>query len=146
MCIVHSCTHWLRPRKAATPPPCIWAISQQRQTTSLCDPLIFAQVSGLFQNVLALFINKDIILSWLYRRVILYTIYLFPQKIRRKIITHHCLPSQIQDICLYVQHMHSCSLYIEQKIVLITHLHYSSVTCYSFLFTLKMVNLEKKSI
>jgi hypothetical protein len=40
---------------------------------------------------------------------------------------------------LYVKHMHSCSLYIQQKIVLITHLHYSTVTCYSLVIREKKV-------
>ncbi len=35
---VYSCTHWLRPRNF----PCVWAYirGQQRQTTSLCNPLV----------------------------------------------------------------------------------------------------------
>ncbi len=40
----HSCTHWLRPRNSPSLPPhldsyCEGAIGQQRQTTSLCNPL-----------------------------------------------------------------------------------------------------------
>ena len=43
---VHSCTHWLRRETPQLPPPPALglvyegAIGQQRQTTSLCNPLI----------------------------------------------------------------------------------------------------------
>ncbi len=39
---VHSCTHWLRPRNSPSPriTRALLPVGQQRQTTSLCDPLL----------------------------------------------------------------------------------------------------------
>ncbi len=52
---VHSCTHWLRPRNPPPPPqsPAFrleheGAIGQQRQTTSLCNPLDLTSWSVFF--------------------------------------------------------------------------------------------------
>jgi hypothetical protein len=51
---VHSCTHWLRPRNP--PPPAFGlvyegAIGQQRQTTSLFNPLVWCLYRYLVHDV-----------------------------------------------------------------------------------------------
>jgi hypothetical protein len=47
---VHSFTHWLRPRNPPLPPAFglvnEGAIGQQRQTTSLCNPLVIAYTAN----------------------------------------------------------------------------------------------------
>jgi hypothetical protein len=79
MCIVHSCTHWLRPRKLSPPAfglICEGAIGQPRKTTSLCDPLCnteysiisnsqLVQVRLLFSKICSTYIESKKLLLFL---------------------------------------------------------------------------------